>query len=237
MGRELTRLTMEGLRGAVLVAGADPHCKGCPVPCTADIRDAEKDVDCVIDFSNHACTMALLDFCTKNQLPLVLATTGQTDEELTAIRKASESIPIFFAANFSMGIALLLELAKRAAGALPHAEIEIVEAHHNRKLDAPSGTALKLAEAICEERPDGTIVAGRSGAGKRTPKEIGVHSLRLGNLVGMHEVILGTQNETITLKHEAHSRAVFAEGALAAAEFLCGKPAGLYGMQDMISHG
>ena len=234
MGKEVARLAAQGLRGAELVGGADPNGSELTLPCLKDIRDVRVEADVVIDFSHHSGTDALLEYCVANQLPLVLATTGQTDAERAAIKKASETIPVFFAANFSLGIALLLELAKKAAAALPGAEIEIVEAHHDRKLDAPSGTALSLAESICSVRPNATIHAGRSGSGKRTPDEIGIHSVRMGNLVGSHEVLLGTQNETITLKHEAHSRAVFAEGALAAAEFLIGKPAGLYAMNDMI---
>ncbi len=235
MGREIAKLAEAGYRGAELAAGADPNCTDCSVPCVRDIRDLQVEADCVIDFSHHSATNALLEFCMKRKLPLVLATTGQTEEELAAIRGAAETIPIFFAANFSLGIALLLELAKQAAAALPEAEIEIVETHHDRKQDAPSGTALALAKAICEVRPESEIHCGRSGFGKRKPQEIGIHSLRLGNVVGEHEVILGTPYQTVTLKHEAHSRAVFAEGALAAAEFLVKKPAGLYAMQDMVS--
>ena len=117
---------------------------------------------------------------------------------------------------------------------MPDAEIEIIEAHHDRKLDAPSGTALAIADAICQVRPAATVVTGRSGYGKRTPDEIGIHAVRMGNIVGEHEVIIGTQNQTITLRHDAHDRALFAEGALAAAEFLQGKPAGLYSMADIV---
>ena len=148
---------------------------------------------------------------------------------------AAEKIPLFFAANYSLGIALLIELAKKTAAAMPEAEIEIIEKHHDRKLDAPSGTALALAKAIQEVRPAAAINCGRSGQGKRTPDEIGIHAIRMGNIVGEHEVMIGTPNQTITLKHEAHDRALFAEGALAAAEFLCGKSAGLYDMQSLIS--
>ncbi len=234
MGKELVHLCENGCRGAVLTAGADRFAPDCPVPCAASILDAETNVDCVIDFSHHSCTNDLLAFCVKNNLPLVLATTGHTDEERAAIKAASEKIPLFFAANFSLGVALLIDLAKRAAAALPEAEIEIVEAHHSRKLDAPSGTALAIAEGICEVRPEMTVHTGRSGHGKRETNEIGVHSLRMGNVVGEHEVLLCTASQTIALKHTAHSRALFAEGALAAAEFLCGKPAGMYSMQDIL---
>lgn len=236
MGREVARLAAEGYRGAELVAGADPSgAAECSVPCAADIRNAVTDVDCIIDFSHHACTNALLEFAVENRLPLVLATTGQTEDERAAILAASERIPLFFAANYSLGVALLIEMAKKTAAAMPEAEIEIIEKHHDRKVDAPSGTALAIAAAIREVRPDAAVNTGRSGQGRRTPEEIGIHAVRMGNIVGEHEVMIGTQNQTITLKHEAHSRALFAEGALAAAEFLCGKPAGLYDMKSMIS--
>ena len=135
----------------------------------------------------------------------------------------------------SLGIALLCELAKTAAAAMPEAEIEIIEKHHNRKLDAPSGTALMLADAVKTVRPAAYNNLGRSGHGKRTPDEIGIHAIRMGNIVGDHEVIIGTNNQTITLKHEAHNRALFAEGALAAAEFLTKQSAGLYDMKSIVS--
>ena len=134
----------------------------------------------------------------------------------------------------SVGIALLCELAKSAAKAFPDADIEIIEKHHNRKIDAPSGTALMLAHALKKVRPEAYSKLGRAGQGKRCPEEIGIHAIRMGNIVGEHEVIIGTQNQTITLKHEAHSRALFAEGALAAAAYLYELPAGLYDMNSMI---
>ena len=118
---------------------------------------------------------------------------------------------------------------------MPEADIEIIEKHHNRKIDAPSGTALMLANAICEVRTDAYVKAGRAGREKREPSEIGVHAIRMGNIVGEHEVIVGTANQTITLKHEAHSRALFAEGALAAAAFICDCDAGLYDMKSLVA--
>jgi len=235
MGAEVAKLAQAGYRGSELVAGVDPFAaEDAPVPCAKTFAEAETAVDCIIDFSHHACTNELLDFAVKNRLPLVLATTGQTDEERAAIHAAAEQIPLFFAANYSLGVALLIELAKKAAASMPDAEIEIVEKHHDRKLDAPSGTALAIAEAIREVRPQAAPFTGRSGHRKRTPEEIGIHAIRIGNIVGEHEVLIGTQNETITLKHEAHSRALFAEGAIAAAAFLCGKPAGLYDMKSLV---
>jgi len=236
MGREVAKLALAGCRGAELSAGADVNPgSDFSVPCASEIGNACTDVDCIIDFSHHSCTADLLSFAVSHKLPLVLATTGQTPEERDAIAAAAHQIPLFFAANYSLGIALLLELAKKTAAAMPEAEIEIIEKHHDRKMDAPSGTALALATAIQEVRPAATVNCGRSGQGKRTPEEIGIHAIRMGNIVGEHEVIIGTPNQTITLKHEAHDRALFAEGALAAAEFLCGKPAGLYDMKNLVA--
>ena len=235
MGAEVAKL-ISARDDMELTAGVDAFAgDGTCVPCAKSFADACADVDCVIDFSHHSLTKALTDFCVKNRLPLVLATTGQTEEEKRMIREASASIPLFFAANYSLGIALLIELAKKTAAVMEGAEIEIVEAHHDRKLDAPSGTALAIADGIREVRPEAVNHCGRSGQGKRTPEEIGIHAIRMGNIVGMHEVIIGTPNQTITLKHEAHSRALFAEGALSAAGFLMGKGAGLYDMKSLLA--
>lgn len=236
MGQHVARLCAEGCRGAEAVAGVDyVGWQSCTLPCAPDFDHAETNVDCVVDFSHHSTTEALLAFGRKNKLPLVIATTGQTDEERAAIAEAAKEIPVFFAANFSLGIALLIELAKKAAAAMPDAEIEIIEKHHDRKLDAPSGTALAIARALQTVRPEATIVTGRSGMGKRTKEEIGVHAIRMGNIPGEHEVLIGTNNQTISLKHETHDRALFAEGALAAAAFLQGKGPGLYDMQSLLA--
>ena len=135
----------------------------------------------------------------------------------------------------SVGVALLCDLAKRAAAAFPDADIEIVERHHTRKLDAPSGTALTIAKEICDVRPEAYISTGRSGRSPRDKNEIGIQSVRIGNVVGDHEIQIATAAETITLKHEAHSRQLFAEGAIVAAEFAIGKSAGIYGMKDMLA--
>ena len=190
--------------------------------------------DAVIDFSNHAGTGALLDYCVARGLPAVIATTAHTDDELARIRAAAETIPVFLSANMSIGVALLADLAKKAAAVFPDADIEIIERHHNQKLDVPSGTALLLARRIREARPEAEFIVGRHVNGKRTPQEIGIHSLRYGSEVGTHEIILSNGRETITLKHEAENRALFANGALAAAEFLAGKAPGLYDMRDII---
>lgn len=235
MGKEVRALTKNGFRGIEIKAGVDVNAKeGLECPCASDFASAEKRVDCIVDFSNHVCTNELLDFAKSAKLPLVIATTGQTESEREAIKAASKEIPIFFSANMSYGVALLVELAKKTAEAMPDAEIEIIEKHHNRKLDAPSGTAKMLFDAIKEARPESYAKNGRSGHAKREQNEIGIHSLRMGNVVGEHEVIVATNTQTISLKHEAHSRAIFAEGALVAAEFLCNKSAGLYDMKDLL---
>ena len=235
MGREVAKLTLDGVRGAVPVAGFDVI----PVDTRefrtyTDWNAVEETPDSIIDFSHHSATRALLEFATARGIPAVIATTGHTDEELAEIAAAAEKIAIFRSANMSLGGALLVELAKLTAKTFPDADIEIIEKHHNRKLDAPSGTALLLANAIRQIRTRAQLVFGRQGQAKRMPDEIGVHAIRMGNIIGEHEVIVGTDTQTITLKHEAHSRALFAEGALAAAEFLIGKPAGLYDMASMI---
>ena len=236
MGKEVEKLALDGYRDAVAVAGVDARNDGSSkIPCFASFGDAPVHVDAIVDFSHPSVTDDLLRFATANRIPLVIATTGHTSAQRAAIEEASKQIPVFFAANYSIGIALLCELAKQTAAVLSDAEIEIVEKHHDRKLDAPSGTALAIADAIREVRPSATVHTGRSGNGKRTPEEIGIHAIRLGNIVGEHEVLIGTQNQIITLRHEAHSRALFAEGALAAAAFLQGRPAGLYNMKDIIS--
>lgn len=193
--------------------------------------------DLLIDFSNHLLTFPLLSYCTGRNLPAVICTTGQTAEETEAIRAAANRIPIFYSGNMSVGIAVLIRMAKEAAAAFPDADIEIVEMHHNRKLDVPSGTALMIANELKQVRDDADFCIGRHEAGKRKPNEIGIHSIRAGNEVGTHEVILATESQVLTLKHEARDRSLFAEGALAAAEFLLGKEPGLYRMEDLLLTG
>lgn len=236
MGCEILAQTLDPDCDVNVAVGVDhaPSGDDIGIPIYTSFDDVTEKVDCVVDFSHHSATQALTSFAIKHSLPLVIATTGQTAEEKAMIEKSSETIPVFFAANFSIGVALLCSLAKKAAAVMDNAEIEIVEIHHDRKLDAPSGTALAIADAVREVRPESNIVCGRSGQGKREKNDIGINSVRIGNVVGVHEVLVGTKNETITLKHEAHSRALFANGAIAAARFIYGKPSGLYSMNDMI---
>ena len=193
------------------------------------------DADCIIDFSNHAAAGALTSYAAQRGIPLVIATTGYTDEEIAMVKECAKTVPVFMSANMSLGVAVLARLAKTAAAFFPDADIEIVEYHHNRKLDAPSGTALMIANSIKEVRPDAELVLGRSGYGKRQPDDIGISAVRMGNEVGTHEVYIATQSQRIKLEHRAQSRSLFAEGAISAAEFLIGQPAGFYDMSSMVS--
>ncbi len=223
---------VQGAEDMTLAAGVDVYSQGGAVYKSLD--EVTEKVDVVIDFSYHTLTEGLLDWCVKNNVPAVVCTTGHDDRERAAIEKAGESIPVFFSANMSMGIALLAELAKRAAAVFPDADIEIVEAHHNRKADAPSGTALMLAGAIKEVRPEAELNLGRSGLGKREKNEIGIHAVRMGNLPGTHAILISTDSQTLTLKHEAHDRSLFADGAVSAARFLVPQSPGLYDMTSLV---
>ena len=235
MGAEVKKMALEGYRSAELCAGVDINpvsIDGVPVYSSwADVRET---VDCIIDFSHHSATKTLLGYAIENNIPVVVCTTGHDEDELALIKEAAKKIPVFHSANMSLGVALLCELAKTAAKTFPDADIEIIEKHHNRKLDAPSGTALLLAREIQKIREKAFFSFGRQGQAKRMKDEIGIHAIRMGNIVGEHEVIVGTDTQTITLKHEAHSRSLFAEGAIVAADFLIGKDAGLYDMHSMI---
>ena len=219
-----------------LTCGVDKvvNCGGDTIKCFTSFGDVNIDVDIVVDFSHHSLTKELVDFGIKNNLPLVIATTGQTDDEKSVINEASKKIPIFYAANYSIGIAVLIETAKNIIKYMSNADIEIVETHHNRKLDAPSGTALKIAEGIKEVKPDANFVLGRSGNKKREKNDVGINAIRLGNVVGIHEVLVSTEHECISIKHEAYDRGLFAEGAINAVKFMKDKSAGLYNMNDML---
>ena len=196
------------------------------------------EADAVIDFSSPAALDGLLDFARATGTPLVLATTGYTPEQVAQIGAAALEVPIFRSANMSLGINVLLELVKKAASVLGDSyDIEIVERHHRRKVDAPSGTALMLADAINEENNGAYhYVYDRSSVRqKRDPKEIGISSVRGGSIVGDHEVLFCGPDEVITLKHTAYSRSVFANGAINAAVYLAKKEPGLYNMGNMIA--
>ena len=237
MGVEIKKMALDGYRCSKIAAGVDINPLSLEgIPTYTDIYAVAEDFDCIIDFSHHTATKKLLEYAIEKNAPIVVATTGHDEEEKQLILDASKKIPVFHSANMSLGVALLCELAKTAAKTFPDADIEIIEKHHNRKLDAPSGTALLLAKSIQAIREKAFFTFGRQGQAKRLPDEIGIHAIRMGNIVGEHEVIIGTDTQTITLKHEAHSRSLFAEGAIAAADFIKDKAAGLYDMYSMIEN-
>lgn len=194
----------------------------------------EQDADVVIDFSHHTAACDVAAYAVKIGAAAVIGTTGHTTEEKAAISRAAETVPVFYSGNMSLGIAVLCRLAKQAAACFPDADIEIVETHHNRKADAPSGTAHMLFEAVRSVRPNAVEHCGRAGEGRRTRDEVGISSLRMGGIVGIHEVHICTGNQVLTLRHEALSREMLAEGAVDAARFILGKQPGLYGMEDLL---
>lgn len=234
MGRILSELITQGGEHTLAARISPSYYTDSQAGTYPTLRQYDGAADVVIDFSSHAATQELLDGCLERRLPLVLAATGQTGEELSLIRGAAETIPVFLSANMSIGVALLADLAQKAAAVFPAADIEIIEKHHNQKKDVPSGTALLLARRLQEVRVGAELLVGRHKDGMRG-SEIGIHSLRYGSEVGTHEIIISTGNETITLRHEAENRVLFAEGALAAAAFLLGKAPGLYDMRDIVS--
>lgn len=222
-----------------IVAGIDPY-DGIKntYPVFKDINECDVKADALIDFTTASAADALIDYCAAKKLPCVLCTTGLSKEQLDKVESASKEVAILKSANMSLGINVLLKLLKDAAAVLAPAgfDIEIVEKHHNQKLDAPSGTALALADSINEEFNNNyCYVYDRSTRReKRAQKEIGISAVRGGTIVGDHDVIFAGPDEVITFSHRAYSKAVFGKGAIEAAKFLAGKPAGLYDMKDVI---
>ena len=196
----------------------------------------KNDYDVMVDFSNHVTTKAVTDFAVAKSIPTVICTTGQTEDELALINNATKKTAIFYSGNMSVGIAVLGEAVKGAVKAMPDAEIEIIETHHDKKLDSPSGTAIMLADYVKEVRPEMSVLTGRNGYMPKDKNEIGISSIRYGSIVGIHEVIISTDTETLSFKHQAHTRAVFADGALSAVKYMYGKKAGLYDMKMLLSN-
>ncbi|NLK97211.1 4-hydroxy-tetrahydrodipicolinate reductase [Defluviitalea saccharophila] len=239
MGQVISSL-VEDNEDSMIAAGIDPNVnKSNPYPVFSKINDCDIDADVIIDFSTATAVKPLLDYALERQLPVVVCTTGLSEDIIDFIKKSSTKIPIFFSANMSLGINLLISLVKRASEILSDAnfDIEIIEKHHNQKIDAPSGTALALADAINEALDNQyTYKYDRhSERKKREKKEIGIHAIRGGTIVGEHSVIFAGKDEIIELNHTAMSKEVFAVGALKAAKFLAGKAPGLYNMDNLIN--
>lgn len=208
-----------------------------PFPVYKSVEECADKPDVIIDFSHHSALASILGYAKKNSVPVIICTTGHNEEELALMKKSSLSIPVFFSRNMSVGINLLMKLTKAAAAMLGEEfDIEIVEAHHNKKLDAPSGTALMLADSASEgaARPTEYVYDRHSVRKQREKSEIGIHSIRGGNIVGEHSVIFAGENEVVTLSHSAASRSVFASGALRAASFIVGRGPGMYDMGNVV---
>lgn len=240
MGRTVGRLAAEKadtvITAGVDIAAADDQQISFPVYKT--FSEITEPADVVIDFSRPGLLKPLLDFCLSRSLPAVIASTGYDDDGRRAIRDASEKIPVFCSANMSIGMNLIKALARQAARIIGlSSDIEIVERHHNLKADSPSGTALALADAVAEEIPDSMeYVYGRHDTdSRRSPNEIGIHSVRGGTIVGDHEVMFLRPDEEVVIAHHAYSRDIFAQGALGAAKFICLQSPGLYDMEALIT--
>lgn len=224
------------LTAGIDITGEGTAAIGAPV--YKHIAEVSEDADVIVDFSHHSALPELLSYAKDKHLPIVICTTGHTPEEVAMMQEASASIPVFFSRNMSVGINLLISLCRKASAMLgDDFDIEIVEAHHHNKLDAPSGTALMIADAIAEEVPYDPIYTYDRHAvrQKRGKEEIGIHAIRGGSIVGEHSVIFAGAEEVVTLSHSAGSRTVFASGALRAAAYVIGKPAGMYNMNDVVA--
>ncbi len=220
-----------------IVAGIDKNTEAADFPVYSDFNSIKEEADVIIDFSNPALLNSLLEYSAAKKIPVVIATTGFDDDQKKQIENAATENGVFFTYNMSLGINLLATLAKKAVDVLGNDfDIEIIEKHHNQKIDAPSGTALMLADAICEEidKPMKYEYDRHSKREKRSKNEIGMHAVRGGTIVGEHEIIFAGRDEIITLSHSARSKEIFAVGAVNAAKYMVGKGAGLYTMKDLI---
>lgn len=201
----------------------------------SSFADVKEDSDVVIDFSNPLALDGILEYCLKTKTPVVLATTGYNDEEMEKIYEAAKQIPVFLSFNMSLGVNILLKLVKEAAKNLANFDIEIIEKHHNKKVDSPSGTAVMIANAVKEIREQSEFIYGRHGrTGKRQQNEVGIHAVRGGTIVGEHSAIFAGNDEILEINHSARSKNVFAEGAIAAAKYLVNQKPGFYNMDDML---
>lgn len=235
MGKVLTKCANEDSE-LEIVCGASKDDLDVPFKTYHKMSDVEELADVIIDFSHHSTIDDTLSYAIKTKTPIVIATTGFNDEELTKIKKASNIIPIFHSSNMSLGVNVLVKLVKEAAKSLNGFDIEIIEKHHNKKLDAPSGTAVMIANGVKEVLPDSEYIYGRHGrSDKRSSNEIGIHAIRGGTIVGEHTTIFAGHDEVVEIKHSAQSKDIFAKGAIAAAKFLVKQEAGYYNMNNMLN--
>ena len=235
MGQVLTKCVADD-EELELVAGISPkHHDVDGFNTYSSFADVKEDSDVVIDFSNPLALDGILEYCLKTKTPVVLATTGYNDEEMEKIHEAAKQIPVFLSFNMSLGVNILLKLVKEAAKNLANFDIEIIEKHHNKKVDSPSGTAVMIANAVKEIREQSEFIYGRHGrTGKRQQNEVGIHAVRGGTIVGEHSAILAGNDEIVEINHSARSKNVFAEGAIAAAKYLVNQEPGFYNMDDML---
>lgn len=236
MGRVITKSVSER-EDCKIAAGVDIIGAEADFPVFNSFDSVTVKADVIIDFSNPAALESMLDFAVKNNCGAVIATTGLSEAQINRINEASKIIPIFYSANMSIGVSLITELAKKAAHVLgKDFDIEIVEAHHNQKIDSPSGTALMIADSISQalDAKPRYEFDRHSKREKRTADEIGIHSVRGGTIVGEHEIIFAGHDEIIKISHSARSKELFAVGAINAAVFLKGKPSGMYSMKQLV---
>ena len=238
MGRVVIEACERDADVAVL-CGVDAFSKGeLSFPEYKSFDDVKEIPDVVVDFSNPINLDGICDFCTKHAVPAVICTTGFNEEQIAKIKELSESVPVFYSGNMSLGVNLLIELSKKATAVFGSAfDIEIIEKHHNQKIDAPSGTALMIADAISDvmtEEPQ-YVYDRHAYRAKRKQNEIGIHAVRGGTIVGEHSVIFAGNDEVLTITHQAQSKSLFATGAVSAAKFVCGKAPKMYNMSDMLS--
>lgn len=238
MGHAVT-VSAEDNPNANIVCGVDIFNNGTlKYPVYENFSKVTEKADVIVDFSNPSLLTDLLSYAKANSIPCVLCATGYSEEQKAEIREASKYVPVFSSGNMSLGINLLIGLAKKAAKVFENSfDVEIIEKHHNQKIDAPSGTALMIADGISEvmEQEPQYVYDRHSYRRKRSKNEIGIHAVRGGTIVGEHQVIFAGHDEVFTLKHEAHSKEIFAVGAVNAAVFICGKEPGMYDMGDMLS--
>lgn len=234
MGRQMLALFQSV--GDITVIAVDKNVGGgefdCIIARYSDICDVKERADVIVDFSLHTATCEVVESAVKRNIPLVVATTGHTAYERGYIEKASEQIPVFIASNMSIAIAYIKRFSEKLARIFPDADVEIIEAHHAKKIDSPSGTALSIAKRIVRERGFGKVVVGRGGG--REKGDVNVHALRIGASLGEHEVIIDTSGERMVFRHEVFCRSVYAEGALRALRFILLQNKGLYGIEDIL---